>query len=44
MKDMSVLQEAPFTDRGSIADVFTDLTVWSKLRDIFETVNKNAAA
>ena len=25
---MSVLQEAPFTDRGSIVDVFTDISVW----------------
>ena len=28
MKDLSVLQEAPFTDHGSIVEVFTDLSVW----------------
>jgi type I restriction enzyme R subunit len=28
MKDLSVLQESPFTDRGSIVEVFTDLSVW----------------
>ena len=27
MKDMSVLQEAPFTDQGSVVEVFTDLSV-----------------
>ena len=25
MKDLSVLQESPFTDRGSVAEIFTDL-------------------
>ena len=29
MKDLSVLQEAPFTDRGSIVEIFTDLTLWA---------------
>ena len=28
MKDLSVLQGAPFTDNGSVVEVFTDLTVW----------------
>ena len=28
MKDLSVLQEAPFTDQGSVVDIFTDLNVW----------------
>ncbi|MBQ8578430.1 MAG: DEAD/DEAH box helicase family protein [Clostridia bacterium] len=28
MKDLSVLQESPFTDQGSIVEVFTDLSVW----------------
>lgn len=27
MKDLSVLQKLPFTDRGSIVEVFTDLTL-----------------
>jgi len=27
MKDLSVPQELPFTDRGSIVEVFTDLTL-----------------
>ena len=29
MKDMSILQEAPFIDQGSIIEVFTDLSVWN---------------
>ena len=44
MKDLSVLQEAPFTDKGSIVDVFTDLSVWMGIRKIIEQVNANALA
>lgn len=44
MKDLSVLQETPFTDRGSIVEVFTDLTVWMGIRKIIEQVNANATA
>ena len=44
MKDMSVLQEAPFTDRGSIVEVFTDISVWLGIKRIIDKVNANAAA
>lgn len=44
MKDLSVLQEAPFTDHGSIVEVFTDLSVWAGIRQVIERVNANAAA
>ena len=44
MKDMSVLQESPFTDRGSIVEVFTDIRVWLGIRKIIEQINANAAA
>lgn len=44
MKDLSVLQEAPFTDRGSIVELFTDLTVWMGIRRVIEQVNANALA
>ena len=44
MKDMSVLQESPFTDRGSIVEVFTDISVWLGIRKIIEKINANAAA
>lgn len=44
MKDLSVLQESPFTDRGSIVEIFTDLTVWMGIRRIIDQVNANAIA
>jgi len=44
MKDLSVLQESPFTDQGSIVDVFTDISVWMEIRKIIEQVNANAIA
>ena len=44
MKDMSVLQEPPFTDRGSIVEIFTDMSVWLGIRNVIEKINANAAA
>lgn len=44
MKDLSVLQDSPFTDQGSIVDVFTDLSVWMEIRKVIDQVNANAAA
>lgn len=44
MTDFSVLQEPPFTDRGSIVDVFADLSVWAKIKSVIDTINHNAAA
>ena len=44
MKDMSVLQEPPFTDRGSIVEIFTDLSVWLGIKSIIDKINANAAA
>ena len=44
MKDMSVLQEPPFTDNGSIVEVFTDLSVWLGIRKIIDSINANAVA
>ena len=44
MKDLSVLQESPFTDKGSVVEVFTDLTVWMGIRKVIEQVNANAIA
>ena len=42
MKDLSVLQETPFTDQGSIVEVFQDLSVWMGIRKVIEQVNANA--
>lgn len=44
MKDLSVLQESPFTDKGSVVEVFADLSVWAGIRKIIEEVNANANA
>lgn len=42
MKDMSILQEAPFIDQGSIIEVFTDLSVWKGIKSVIDTINANA--
>ena len=44
MKDLSVLQEAPFTDQGSVVDIFTDLNVWMGIRKVIDQINATAAA
>ena len=44
MKDLSVLQEPPFTDRGSIVEVFTDLSLWAEIKGVIDQINANAAA
>ena len=42
MKDLSVLQEPPFTDQGSVAEIFTDLSVWMGIRKAIDGINENA--
>lgn len=44
MKDLSVLQEAPFTDQGSIVELFTDFSLWSGIRKTITQINANALA
>ena len=41
MKDLSVLQKPPFTDLGSISQVF-DAGTWKKIREIIQKINANA--
>lgn len=41
MKDLSVLQKPPFTDLGSISQVF-DAGDWKKIREIIQKINANA--
>ncbi len=43
MKDLSVMQESPFTDLGSVAEVFTDMSLWMRIRQVIESINANAA-
>lgn len=42
LKDFSVLQEPPFTDQGSVVDIFTDMNVWMGIRKVIEGINDNA--
>ncbi len=44
MKDLSVLQESPFTDRGSIVEIFTDVALWQGIRKVIDNINANALA
>ena len=44
MKDLSVLQESPFTDQGSISELFDDVAVFMDLRAVIERINRNAVA
>ena len=44
MKDLSVLQEAPFTDKGSVVEVFTDVSVWMGIKRVIDRINTNIAA
>ena len=42
LKDLSVLQETPFTDQGSIVEIFTDMNVWMGIRKVIDSINANA--
>ena len=44
LTDMSVLQEPPFTDQGSIVEVFDDLSVWMGIKRVIDRINDNAKA
>ena len=43
MKDLSVLQEPPFTDQGSFVELFAE-PMWTGIRKAIEQVNANALA
>ena len=44
MKDLSVLQEPPFTDQGSVVEIFTDISLWLGIKAVIDKINANAAA
>lgn len=44
MTDFSVLQESPFTDQGSVVDIFTDLSLWMSIKKVIDDINANAVA
>ena len=38
MTDFAVLQESPFTDQGSVVDIFDDTSVWMSIRNVIEQI------
>ena len=42
MKDFAVMQEAPFTYKGELGEVFTDITVWLGIMKTIKSINANA--
>lgn len=43
MKDLSVLQDSPFTDKGTVADLFgDDIGLWNEIRTVINHINQNA--
>lgn len=45
LKDsVEIFQEPPFTDRGSVVEIFTDMNVWLGIRSVIEQINANAVA
>lgn len=44
LKDMHVLQETPFTDKGSIVDIFTDMQIWIGIKRVIDQINANMLA
>ena len=43
MKDMSVLQESPFIDKGNVVELFGDnINLWSGIQGVINSINKNA--
>ncbi len=43
MKNFAVMQEAPFTNKGTLDDVFTDTVVWMDIMKIIKSINTNAS-
>ena len=44
MKDVSVMQETPFTDQGSLVEIFAnDLSVWKNVLNAIKRINANAS-
>ncbi len=44
MKELSVLQDTPFTDRGSIVELFPDMNLWNGIHSVINEINNNAIA
>ena len=44
MKDLGVLREPPFKDQGSVAEIFTDMSLWTGILSVIDRINANALA
>lgn len=44
LKDRSILLDSPFTDMGSLSEIFTDLNVLNGIMKIIDRINENASA
>ena len=44
LKNFSVMQEAPFTNKGTLDDIFTDTVIWTDIMKIIKSINANALA
>lgn len=43
LKDLSVLQESPFIDKGTVVDLFgNDIAVWQGISGVINSINQNA--
>lgn len=43
LKDFSVLQDSPFTDKGSVVDLFgEDISIWKGISGVINSINQNA--
>lgn len=44
LRDLRVLQGPPFDRRGSLGEVFQDLSLWQGIRQVIDQINANAGA
>lgn len=43
MKDLKGLQNAPFTNKGNVVELFPDLNLWNGIKGVINQINANAA-
>lgn len=40
--DLSVLQSSPFTDKGSVVEVFDDISLFTQIKQVIASINSNS--
>ena len=43
-QDIAVLQESPFSDMGSVSEIFDNVIIFRDLRRVIDSININAIA